>query len=43
MPLLPRVEEENEQVVITNKELRGLVVGLAAGIVYILIIVYQII
>ena len=43
MPLLPRVEEESEEVVITNKELRGLVVGLLAGIVYVLFIVYQII
>ena len=34
MPLLPRVEEESEEVVITNKELRGLVVGLLAGFVY---------
>ena len=43
MPLLPRVEEEKEEVVITNKDLRGLVVGIAAGIVYLLIIIYQII
>ena len=43
MPLLPRVEEEAEEVVITNKELRGLIIGLVAGIIYLLIIVYQII
>lgn len=43
MPLLPRVDDDYEDVVITNKELRGLVIGLAAGIVYTLIIIYQII
>ncbi len=43
MPLLPRVEDDHEEVVITNKELRGLIVGLGAGIIYILIIVYMII
>ena len=43
MPILPRVEDEGEETVITNRELRGLVIGLAAGIVYILLIVYMII
>jgi len=43
MPILPRVEETHEEVVITNKELRGLIVGLAAGLVYTLLIVYMII
>lgn len=43
MPRLPRVEHEEEEIKITNKELRGLIIGLAAGILYLLIIVYQII
>ena len=43
MPMLPRVEEEEEEVVITNKELRGLIIGIAAGIVYTLIVIYMII
>ena len=43
MPLLPRVENEEEEAVITNKELRGLIIGLACGILYILLIVYMII
>lgn len=44
MPRLPRIDhEEDEEVVITNKELRGLIIGIAAGIVYVLLITYQII
>ena len=44
MPLLPRMEEDKEEeVVITNKELRGLIIGLAAGFLYLLIIIYSII
>ena len=43
MPRLPRVEHEEEEVTITNKELRGLIIGLGVGFVYILIITYQII
>ena len=43
MPRLPRIEEEAEEVIITNKELRGLIVGLAGGIIFLLIITYMII
>lgn len=43
MPRLPRYESEEEEQVITNKELRGLIVGIGAGIVYSLIIIYMII
>ncbi len=43
MPKLPRVDSENEEVKITNKELRGLIIGLGAGFVYTLIIIYMII
>ncbi|MBR4178211.1 MAG: AbgT family transporter [Bacilli bacterium] len=43
MPKLPRYESEEEEVVITNKELRGLIIGLGAGILYALIIIYMII
>ncbi|MDD6272244.1 MAG: AbgT family transporter [bacterium] len=43
MPRLPRLEDNSEEVVITNKELRGLIIGLACGFVYILIITYMII
>ena len=44
MPKLPRYEAlEEEEIKITNKELRGLIIGLGAGIVYLLIIVYMII
>ena len=43
MPLLPRVDDEQEEVVITNRELRGLIIGLALGILYLLVIVYAII
>ena len=37
MPKLPLVEH-HEEFTITNKELRGLIIGLAAGILFILII-----
>lgn len=44
MPKLPRIESlEDEEFKITNKELRGLIIGIAAGIVYMLIIIYMII
>lgn len=43
IPKLKRYEFEEEEFKITNKELRGLVVGLAGGIVYLLIILYMII
>ena len=43
MPRLPRYEFEEEEVVITNKELRGLIIGLGAGILYTLMILYMII
>jgi aminobenzoyl-glutamate transport protein len=43
MPHLPRYESSEEEVVINNKKLRGLIVGLAVGILYLLIIIYNII
>ena len=43
MPKLPRVEHDEEEVVITNKELRGLIIGLGVGFIYILVIAYMII
>ena len=43
MTKLPRYESEEEELVITNKELRGLIVGLGVGFVYFLFIVYMII
>ena len=43
MPKLPRYESDEEQLVITNKELRGLIIGLGLGILYTLIIIYMII
>ncbi len=43
MPKLPRYESEEEEVKITNKELRGFIIGLGAGLVYLLIIIYMII
>lgn len=43
MPKLPRYENEEEEVVITNKELRGLIIGLGAGVLYALLIIYMII
>ena len=43
MPRLPRYESDEEELVVTNKELRGLIIGLGAGIVYALLIIYMII
>lgn len=43
MPILPRIEIEEEEVKITNKELRGLIIGTAAGLLYVLIVAYMII
>ena len=43
MPKLPRYESDDEEVFITNKELRGLIIGLGAGILYALLIIYMII
>mgnify|MGYP001026288882 FL=1 len=43
MPKLPRVDVEDEEVKITNKELRGLIIGLGAGFLYTLIVIYMII
>ena len=43
MPHLPRYESSEEEVIINNKKLRGLIVGLAVGILYLLIIIYNII
>ncbi len=43
MPRLPRYEFDEEEAVITNKELRGLIVGIGVGILYTLIIIYMII
>lgn len=43
MPKLPRVEYTEEEVVITNKELRGLIIGLFFGFIYVLLIIYMII
>jgi len=43
MPKLPRYENNEEELVITNKELRGIIIGFGAGIIYALIIIYMII
>lgn len=43
MPKLPKYADEEEDIKITNKELRGLIVGIGAGIIYTLIIVYMIV
>jgi len=43
MPRLARVEYDEKEFVITNKHLRGIIVGLGLGILYTLIIVYMII
>lgn len=43
MPRLPRYEFDDEETVITNKELRGLIIGIGAGVLYTLIIIYMII
>lgn len=42
MPRLSKVENP-EEVVITNKELRGLIIGLGAGLLFVLIVAYMII
>lgn len=42
MPKLSRYESD-EEVIITNRELRGLIIGIACGILYLLIILYMII
>lgn len=43
MPRLGRYEHEEEEVKITNKELRGLIVGIGVGLLYLLIVIYMII
>jgi aminobenzoyl-glutamate transport protein len=43
MPGLGKYEFEEEEYIVTNKELRGIIVGLGAGILYTLIIIYMII
>ena len=43
MPRLPKYESDEEELIITNRELRGLIIGLGAGILYVLIIIYNII
>lgn len=45
MPSLPKYEfsEEDENYIITNKDLRGLVVAILVGIVYLIFVVYSII
>jgi aminobenzoyl-glutamate transport protein len=43
MPRLPKYEHSEDEVVITNRELRGIIVGLGLGIIYTLIIIYMII
>lgn len=44
MPKLPRYEfEEEEDFVLTKRELRGLILGFGAGILYLLLVIYNII
>ena len=43
MPKLPRVEVLDSEVLITKKELRGLIIGLFVGLIYTLVIIYMII
>lgn len=43
MPKLSRYESDEEVLVITNKELRGLIIGLGLGIIYTLLVIYMII
>lgn len=43
MPKLPRYEYDEEALVITNRELRGLIIGLGLGIIYTLLVIYMII
>ena len=43
MPKLQRIEVEEEDFKVTNKELRGLIIGIGVGILYLLLVVYLII
>ncbi len=43
MPKLPRIDYDETELTITNKHLRGLIVGLGLGLLYLLIIIYMII
>ena len=43
MPKLPKYEHDEEEVVITNKELRGIIVGLGLGAIFSLVVIYMII
>ena len=43
MPRLPKYESDEDEIAITNKELRGLIIGLGAGLLYLLFIIYNII
>ena len=43
MPRLPRYESDEVEVILSNKEYRGLIIGIACGIIYALIIIYMII
>ena len=43
IPKLKKYELEEEEFKITNKELRGLIVGLGAGVLYLLVIIYMIV
>ena len=43
MPKLPRIEYDTKELTITNRHLRGLIIGLGLGFIYTLIIVYMII
>ena len=45
MPLLPKYEfsEEDESYIITNKDLRGLIIAILVAIIYLLIVIYSII
>ena len=43
MPRLPRIDYDEKEFVITNKHLRGLIVGLGLGLLYSLVIIYMII
>lgn len=43
IPKLPKIESTEEDVKITNRDLRGLIVGIGAGFIYVLIVAYMII
>lgn len=43
MPKLSRYESDEEELIINNKELRGLIIGLGLGILYLLLVIYMII